>query len=209
MSNSVAVQNPARTGALRVTANNRGQGMPPATSAKHYHAKTTYTKNFTYITLYTLSILCSLVYIIVRIWYIATGKLRLQIPFNQPVVETGTCPDPYAKDCNSLFCGQNPDVCGTILAGDLLRGRGVQVEGDNVIEPDDVNAIEYKGIKSLMDDFTYSYWWSIIVLAAEIGGFILVHLSQQMFIRQDTKFFEMEPERINQLREVCTPSSLP
>ena len=208
ISNSVAVQKPARTCALRVTANNR-HAEPPATRAKHYHAKTIYTKNFTYITLYILSIIASLIYIAVRIYYIANGVLALQIPSNQPVVDTSTCGDavggPTGTNCNSEYCGNNPDECGTIQASELLlrEGTGITVDGENnVIEPEDIDAIEFKGIKQLFEDFTYSYWWSIVVLAAEIGGFILVHLSQQMFIRQDTKFFEMAPERINQLREV-------
>lgn len=206
ISNSVAVQNPARTGALRVTANNR-HAEPPATRAKHYHAKTTYTKNFTYITLYILSIIASIVYIAVRIYYIAEGVLALQIPSNQPVVDTLTCGDeiggPTSTNCTSEYCGDNPAQCGTIQASELLAREGTGISVNGVIDPSDVEAIEFKGIKQLMEAFTYSYWWSIVVLAAEIGGFILVHLSQQMFIRQDTKFFEMAPERINQLREVC------
>jgi hypothetical protein len=202
ISNSVAIHNPARTGALRVTANNRRAELP-ATRAKHYHAKTTYTMNYTYITLYILSIIASLVYIGVRIYYIAQGVLRLQIPFNQPVVDVSTCADINSPNCSSEFCGANPRVCSVVDAGVLLAQDGVTLEsGNNVIEPDLVNDPKYKGIKELLDAFTYSYWWSIVVLAAEIGGFILVHLSQQMFIRQDTKFFEMAPERVNQLREV-------
>lgn len=205
ISNTVAIQNPARTGALRVTANNR-RAEPPATRAKHYHAKTTYTKNYTYITLYILSIIASLVYIGVRIYYIAAGTLRLQIPFNQPVVDIDTCGDADgpaldSPDCSSAYCGENPE-CGVVLAGELLATDNVNLD-NNVIERDLVDTDpRYRGIKALMDDFTYSYWWSIVVLAAEIGGFILVHLSQQMFIRQDTKFYEMAPERVNQLREV-------
>lgn len=61
----------------------------------------------------------------------------------------------------------------------------------------------YEVLRKIVEDNTFSYWWSCFVLAAEIGGFILVHLSQQMFKRQDTKFFEMSPERVAQLREVC------
>lgn len=63
----------------------------------------------------------------------------------------------------------------------------------------------YEVLRRIVEDNTYSFWWSCCVLAAEIGGFILVHLSQQMFCRQDTKFFEMSPERVAQLREVCGP----
>lgn len=189
-----------------MTANNRN-AEPPATRAKHYHAKTTYTKNYTYITLYILSIIASLVYIGVRIYYIAKGVLRLQIPFNQPVVDTTTCGDLPDDVCTSEYCGNVTTPCDVIQAGELLAQQGINLD-NNVIEPDLVNDPQYRGIKELMDAFTYSYWWSIVVLAAEIGGFILVHLSQQMFIRQDTKFYEMAPERINQLREVCLSAPL-
>ena len=63
----------------------------------------------------------------------------------------------------------------------------------------------YEVLRRIVADNTYSFWWSCCVLAAEIGGFILVHLSQQMFCRQDTKFFEMSPERVAQLREARPP----
>ena len=91
-----------------------------------------------------------------------------------------------------------------MLVGDLLSTAGITVSGsNNVISPGDIkDDVQFKGIKEIMDTHTYSYWWSIIVLAAEIGGFVLVHLSQQMFIRQDTKFYEMQPERVDRLREV-------
>ena len=60
----------------------------------------------------------------------------------------------------------------------------------------------------IVDDDTYSYWWSCCVLAAEIGGFILVHISQQMFVRQDTKFYPLPPEHVQKLRDVrCRSSS--
>jgi hypothetical protein len=54
----------------------------------------------------------------------------------------------------------------------------------------------------IIHDETYSYWWSCCVLAAEIGGFILVHISQQMFTRQDTKFYPLPPEHVQKLRDV-------
>ena len=67
----------------------------------------------------------------------------------------------------------------------------------------------YEVLRRIVEDNTYNFWWSCLVLAAEIGGFILVHLSQQMFCRQDTKFFEMSPERVAQLREVSPPPPQP
>ena len=40
------------------------------------------------------------------------------------------------------------------------------------------------------------------MLAAEIGGFILVHVSQQMFVRQDTEFYALPPEHVQKLSDV-------
>jgi hypothetical protein len=54
----------------------------------------------------------------------------------------------------------------------------------------------------MINDRTYSYWWSCVVLAAEVGGFILVHISQQMFKRQDTKFYPLTDEHVQRLQDV-------
>lgn len=201
--NSTPVHNPAQTGALRITANKKTELQDAR--AKHYHAKTIYTKNYTYITLYTLSVLASLIYIAVRIWYVANGFMRQEIPSNTRVVDTSTCVDSGipidSNECTNIACGDVDNLdCDNILAGDLLGEAGIDVMG--TISPGDVTGDEFKGIREIMQTHTYSYWWSLFVLAAEIGGFILVHLSQQMFIRQDTKFYEMAPDRLNQLREV-------
>jgi hypothetical protein len=184
-SNSVAIHNPARTGALRVTANQRWTEPPPVT-AKHYHAKTVYTRNYTYICLYLLSIVASLVYIALRMYYIATGEKALKIPVNNIVDDPR---DPT---------GRTPIRVDALLRRNQQDGSiGAELDMDDINNNPDLAPI-----KQLVDDYTYSYWWSCVVLAAEIGGFVLVHLSQQMFIRQDTKFFEMAPERIQQLRDV-------
>lgn len=199
--NSVPVYNAALTGNLRLTANDLGR---KEAAGKHYHAKTTYTMNYTYITLYILSILASLIYIGLRIYYIANGLMRQEIPSNTSVVDTSTCEVASSDECSNKVCGPAASECSNMLVGDLLSTAGITVSGsNNVISPGDIkDDVQFKGIKEIMDTHTYSYWWSIIVLAAEIGGFVLVHLSQQMFIRQDTKFYEMQPERVDRLREV-------
>ena len=209
--NSTPIQNPALTGNLRITARaddelDASQRLKEAGTGKHYHAKTTYTKNYTYITLYLLSILASLAYILLRIYYIANGLMRQEIPSNTSVVDTSTCDDISSDDCSNKVCGPATSECSTTLVGDLLSSAGITVSGsNNVISPDVIaEDLAFKGIKEIMDTHTYSYWWSIIVLAAEIGGFVLVHLSQQMFIRQDTKFYEMAPDRVAQLKKVRT-----
>lgn len=199
--NSAAVRNPARTGILRQTARDKTQRIGTHTSkAKHYHSKTTYTKNYTYITLYILSILASLVYIGVRIYYIANGVMRQEIPSNTMVVDTSTCANVNDEDCSNEKCGLETTTCENILAGDLLSSAGIGVNDE--ISADLIASDDFKGIREIMDTHTYSYWWSLIVLAAEIGGFVLVHLSQQMFIRQDTRFYEMSPDRVRQLKQV-------
>jgi hypothetical protein len=181
--NSVAIRNPARTGALRVTANQR-RVEPPRTTAKHYFAKTINTRNYYYMFLYALSIVASIAYFAIRIVYIAEGRFSVRIPLNVVVDRPG---------------GGKDEV------GDLLNEAGFDIdpyENDEITE----SMLDHPllaGVKGIVERSTYSYWWSCCVLAAEIGGFILVHVSQQMFVRQDTKFYEMPPERVAQLREVC------
>ena len=79
--------NPAVTGQL--VANAR---RPPSTKKSadvHYYAKTTYRTNWFYIFLYSLSILASLVYFVVRVIYIATGKKSVHVPLNTTIVVDG------------------------------------------------------------------------------------------------------------------------
>ena len=44
--------------------------------------------------------------------------------------------------------------------------------------------------------------YSIIVLVAEVGGFILVHIGQQMFIKQKTQFAKMTPGNVTRMAQV-------
>ena len=81
-------RNPALTGQLGQTAHRYpsqdvgrtrysaglDQDAPMAT---HYYAKTTYRANYFYWLLYALSIIASIFYFVVRIYYIALGKVRL------------------------------------------------------------------------------------------------------------------------------------
>jgi hypothetical protein len=206
--NTMAVRNHALTGNLRTTAAKRRMGPvdPDRMNqrGKHYHSRTTYTVNYTYITLFTLSILASLIYIAIRVYYIANGVMRQEIPSNTMVVDTATCVEnniPIDSDrCSNKNCGKETALCSTIQAGDLLAT--IDLELNDVISFDDLAGDEFKGIREIMATHTYSYWWSLIVLAAEIGGFVLVHLSQQMFIRQDTKFYEMTEKNLERVTQV-------
>lgn len=158
--------------------------------------------NYTYITLYVLSIIASLIYIAVRVYYIANGTMRQEIPFNTRVVDTSTCApaDLDTDQCSNEFCGQEDTACSNIRAGVLLEEADIELSDS--ITSDDVLAPKFKGIREIMATHTYSWWWSLIVLAAEIGGFVLVHLSQQMFIRQDTKFYKLDDSRVKHLKQV-------
>lgn len=44
--------------------------------------------------------------------------------------------------------------------------------------------------------------YSIVVLVAELGGFVLVHAGQQMFWRQRTKWALMDERNVAGMREV-------
>ena len=44
--------------------------------------------------------------------------------------------------------------------------------------------------------------YSIIVLVAELGGFVLVHVGQQMFTRQQTQFATMTPDNVSKMAQV-------
>ena len=79
--------NPAVTGQL--VANARRPPSTKKSAAVHYYAKTTYRTNWFYIFLYSLSILASLVYFVVRVIYIATGKKSVHIPLNTTIVVDG------------------------------------------------------------------------------------------------------------------------
>jgi hypothetical protein len=151
----------------------------------HYYAKTTYRSNYFYWLLFALSILASIVYFVVRIIYIAQGRSALKVPLNLTV-----------KDKNLK----------EVRVSELLPDIGV---GDELTDSL-LNQRELADLKRIVGDETYSFWWSCCVLAAEIGGFILVHVSQQMFIRQDTKFYPLPPEHVQNLRDVrsCCCSSL-
>jgi hypothetical protein len=167
------------TGALRQTANQR-RTEPCPIEAKHYFAKTTTRINVFYICLYILSILTSLFYFVIRVVYIAQGRGSVEIPLNVAV--------------------EDPITGQERLVGELLPDLAI----GGKITDDMLSRPALASVKRIIDEDTYSYWWSCCVLAAEIGGFILVHLSQQMFVRQDTKFYEMPPDRVAQLRNVCS-----
>jgi hypothetical protein len=155
----------------------------------HYYAKTTYRSNYFYWLLFALSILASIVYFVVRIIYIAQGRSALKVPLNLTV-----------KDFT-----KNP--VREVRVSELLPDIGI---GDELTDSL-LNQPELADLKGIVGDETYSFWWSCCVLAAEIGGFILVHVSQQMFIRQDTKFYPLPPEHVQNLRDVrscCCSSSL-
>jgi hypothetical protein len=44
--------------------------------------------------------------------------------------------------------------------------------------------------------------YSSIVLVAEFGGFVLVHIGQQMFTRQKTKFTTMNADNVERMEHV-------
>lgn len=96
-SNSVAIRNPARTGALRVTANQRVPDVPATTTAKHYHATTTYTYNYVYMFLYALSVVASVIYVAVRLIYIGQGRQSVEIPVNRGFLD---------EDGNAITAGE-------------------------------------------------------------------------------------------------------
>lgn len=150
--------------------------------AMHYYAKTTYRANYFYWLLYALSIIASLFYFVVRIIYIAQGNSAPKIPLNFTTLDaTGT-----EVQVSELLAGADQDLeIGDTLPDDLLD-----------------NDPNFADLRRVIDDETYSYWWSCVVLAAEIGGFILVHISQQMFVRQDTKFYPLPLEHVQKLRDV-------
>jgi hypothetical protein len=178
-------RNPATTGQL-VRVARRQDSVQPTSTAMHYYAKTTYRANYFYWLIYALSIIASLVYFVVRIFYIASGKMGVKLPLNLTVEVPGS---------------------STMSTVSALLGDRVQI-GDEI--PDSLlNSPGFEGMKRVVDRETYSYWWSCIVLAAEIGGFILVHLSQQMFVRQDTKFYPLPPEHVQKLRDVRLPTLMP
>lgn len=174
--NAVPVVNPARTGALRATA--RTDAAPIAV-APHYHSRTALRVNYLYIFLYALSIIASIFYFVVRVVYIATGRASVKIPQNATFETTID-----GRRTNATLA----EILPTLSIGDELT--------DEILARPELSEV-----KSFIDEDTYSYWWSCCVLAAEIGGFLLVHISQQMFIRQDTKFYPMPPETVNRLRE--------
>lgn len=47
--------------------------------------------------------------------------------------------------------------------------------------------------------------YSTIILCAELGGFILVHVGQQMFTRQKTKFGKMPDVNVEKMKQVTLP----
>jgi hypothetical protein len=69
-------RNPAVTGQLATTAHRYPSERMDAPMATHYYAKTTYRANYFYWLLYALSIIASLFYFFVRIYYIARGLVR-------------------------------------------------------------------------------------------------------------------------------------
>jgi hypothetical protein len=125
-----------------------------------------------------MSVAASILYIAVRIYYISRGKASINIPLNVSV--------------------RNPLSGVTVTVGELLPKLQV---GDEITR-DMLNRPELVNVLKIVDGNRYSYWWSCCVLAAEIGGFVLVHVSQQMFYRQHTVFYELPEERVVQLREV-------
>ena len=85
-------RNPALTGQLVTNAHREPSLQPPAADegAKHYHAKTTHRTNWFFIFLYTLSVIASLLYFAVRIYYIAVGKSSVKIPINTSIPSGNT-----------------------------------------------------------------------------------------------------------------------
>lgn len=49
--------------------------------------------------------------------------------------------------------------------------------------------------------------YSTIILCAELGGFILVHVGQQMFTKQKTKFGKMPDANVEKMKQVRTPAA--
>ena len=49
--------------------------------------------------------------------------------------------------------------------------------------------------------------YSTIILCAELGGFILVHVGQQMFTRQKTKFGKMPDANVEKMKQVTLSSA--
>lgn len=89
---------------------------------------------------------------------------------------------------------------------ELLADANQDIQiGDTIPEELLENDPNFADLNRVIEDETYSYWWSCVVLAAEIGGFILVHISQQMFVRQDTKFYPLPAEHVQKLRDVRRP----
>ena len=180
-------RNPALTNQLVATARRQPrQDVEDGPPAVHYYAKTTYRANYFYWLLFALSVLASLFYFVVRIYYIASGKMSVTVPVNQV----------FVTDIN----GDLTNMTVRELLDETPQGQRIDI-GDELPE----RLLEQDGFEALnnsINDNTYSYWWSCCVLAAEIGGFILVHISQQMFVRQDTKFYPLPPEHVAQLRDV-------
>ena len=81
-------RNPAVTGQLVANARRHPSAKLPPT-AIHYYAKTTYRTNWFYILLYSLSIIASIFYFVVRVIYISTGKKSVKIPLNTTIVFGG------------------------------------------------------------------------------------------------------------------------
>ena len=178
-------RNPAITGALITEARRNRHKDAVHSTAIHYYAKTTYRNNYFYWFLFALSIIASLFYFIVRIIYIAQGNSAPKLPLNLEFVDP-TRPGDSVQD-------QIVTLAELLPAG---MGVGDSLSDELLAQP------QFANLRKEIDEDTYSYWWSCVVLLAEIGGFILVHISQQMFVRQDTKFYPLPPQHVQKLRDV-------
>jgi hypothetical protein len=133
---------PQRNLALTGQLVTRAHGAPPAqpeSSAKHYHAKTVYRTNWFFILLYTLSVLASLTYFIVRIVYISTGSMRPKIPANQGLL---WCPE-RSPGCNLTRDG----LTGTVMQ--LLDATDNKVEINSKIGQDVLDQPEFADLNSV------------------------------------------------------------
>ena len=72
-----------------------------------------------------------------------------------------------------------------------------------VAAPEDASQSELDAAEKQNDS---ALTYSIIVLVAELGGFVLVHAGQQMFTKQRTQFAKMTDENVAKMDEVCACS---
>lgn len=76
------------------------------------------------------------------------------------------------------------------------------VTGKVKVRPPDGETATEEQLQAVEDQNAWAIVYSSIVLVAEFGGFILVHVGQQMFTRQKTKFAKMSPENVAKMSQV-------